>query len=217
MNLSIIRTDRPFFLYGLVTVEYNGRAKSIIGPVNLSVMSKKDGSFVIHAAKNIAAANYQGPKSTLTVDGDTLICVNRKKTESIKVKIHKLKQYNELDDWTMNSISISRTEKELCEKIVSNITKILVNCGFNYADIETHHQFPTKFGPVDVCAIGDCNTYHIIEAKARKITMAAVFQLERYLSCFDSCVGHLIAPSISPKAQLALRTKPNIHYTELTY
>lgn len=213
----MIRVDRPFFLYGLFTVEYNGRAKSIIGPVNLAIHSKKDGSFIIHAAKNIAASNYQGPKSTLTLEGDTLLCVNKKRTESIRVTIHRLKHYIELDDWTMDSIKLSRTEKELCDKIENNISDVLGAHGFVYSEVETHQQFPTKFGPFDVCAIADGKYYHVIEVKARKITMAAVFQLERYMSCFDSSIGHLIAPSISPKAAKHLELKEDIFFTELDY
>lgn len=211
----MIRIDRPFLLYGLLSVQYSGRAESTIGPVNLLLMSKKDGSFVIHAAKNIGPANYQGPKSQLTLNGNTLRCESAK-GETIVVMIHKIKHYQELDDWTLASINLTKTEKELCDKVENNFTEILTNLRYGWSDIETHQQFPTRVGPVDVCAILDGVAYHIAEVKARKITMAAVHQLRRYMECFDNVVGYLAAPAISPKAEEYIKDY-EIHYIQVDY
>ena len=212
----VIRVDRPFVLYGLLSVQYSGRAESTIGPVNLLLMSKKDGSFVIHAAKNIGPANYQGPKSALTMAGNKLRCENPK-GESIVVTIHKIKFYKELEDWTLASIKLHKTEQELCDKIEGSFPSILADLGYSYSEIEMHQQFPTKLGPVDVCAILDGDMYHVTEVKARKITMAAVHQLRRYMECFDTVVGHLAAPTISPKAEEYVKNWDNIHYTPVDY
>lgn len=211
----MIRIDRPFILYGLMSVQYSGRAESTIGPVNLLLMSKKDGSFVIHAAKNIGPSNYQGPKSVLSINGDELRCENPK-GEFIVVTIHEVKFYQELEDWTLASINLTKTEQELCDKIEAAFPAILANLGYSYSKIEIHQQFPTRLGPVDVCAILDGDTYHVTEVKARKITMAAVHQLRRYMECFDKVVGHLAAPTISPKAEEYLKDW-NIYYTPVDY
>lgn len=199
-----------------MSVVYSGRAESTIGPVNLLLMSKKDGSFVIHAAKNIGPANYQGPKSKLILEGDTLRC-DSPKGESIVVTLHKIKFYQELDDWTLASINLTKTEKELCDKVESSLPDTLSDLGYSWSEIETHQQFPTNLGPVDVCAILDGKRYHIIEVKARKITMAAVHQLRRYMECFDDAVGYLAAPEISPKADKYIKDWGNINYISVNY
>lgn len=193
----MIRVDRGFFLYGLVTVEYDGRAQSTVGPSNFVIMHKTDGTLIIHGNYRVTPVNYQRPGSSLTYENGVLLCKSKKEDEQIKITIHKLKQYYEMPDWSTDKIAITRTESELCERIIRNIHKVI-----GHREAEIHRELRTRYGPIDIVAIDSSDHYHIIEVKRRKATVNDVFQVKKYTEALSDKdhTAYLVAPDISPKA-----------------
>ena len=59
----MIDIAKPFFLYALCEVEYNGRAVSNVGPGLRVIIRKADGAVIIHSAVKITPMNYIGSGS----------------------------------------------------------------------------------------------------------------------------------------------------------
>jgi RecB family endonuclease NucS len=196
---GIIRTDRGFVLYAYCTVEYKGRAVSTVGPVNVCILHKPDGTLLIHGSANCGPMNYQRPKSSLTLEGNNLICVSSKRDESIIIDLISIKHYHELSDWSNDKIKLKGTEKQLCESIIANINEYI-----DIIPVEIHRELRTKYGPIDIAIIDEKGAYHLIEVKRAKVTVSTLFQVNKYKSCFDVACGYVAAPEISPKAEVML-------------
>ncbi len=203
----MLNPSMGFILYARVTVEYNGRAKSIIGPSNLCVIHKLDGSLIIHGATSCMPINYQRPKSTLELVGSQLICTSGKKDEQIKITIHHIHHYQELEEWSRDKLTMTGTEKQLCDQICGRIDETL-GVKTTYVDREVK----VEFGSIDILAIDEANVRHVIEVKRARITTNAVFQLKKYCDSMRyKSIGYVAAPDISPKA-LALVSSLGFRY-----
>lgn len=191
----MINVNKGFFLYARVNVEYCGRAKSTIGPVNLTITHKVDGALIIHGANGCLPINYQRPKSILEVFSNNLIC--RSKDETITITVHEIYHYYEMNDWSSDKLRMTGTEKQLCDAISNNIDSIL-----NIKVIKIDREVPVKHGAIDILATS-VGVKHIIEVKRKRATKAAVFQLRKYVEEMGSGVivrGYIAAPDIGGKA-----------------
>lgn len=190
----MIDPDKSFFLYARVTVEYNGRARSVIGPVNLTIMHKVDGALVIHGANGCLPVNYQRPKSVLSILGNILLC--QSKDEQINVIIHEILHYYEIKEWSSDKLKMKGTEKQLCDTICNNIDSILKT-----PIIKINREMPVRHGSIDILATGK-EMKHIIEVKRKRATKSAVFQLRKYMEDFSDtkCIGYVAAPEIGKEA-----------------
>ena len=193
----MIDISRPFSLFCRCEVIYDGRAYSILEEGNYLVISKGDGSIQIHGGTNIQPRNYQGAKSKLELRGHLLISRNKK--ETITIAISKIINITYLGYWSEAEINIKRTEQELVDKLFRNWG--------NYIDGEfetIEKEYPTEYGPVDLVGIETNMTYHVVEAKRRRGTVADCTQLKRYLEALANHTGlvkgYLAAPQIGDNA-----------------
>ncbi len=197
----MIDCTRPFCCYALCEVDYNGRAVSHVGLGNRLIINKSDSSFVIHKATCITPMNYNGPKSSLVVNGDKLISTS-KSGEIITVTIKEILSYTELDCWSNKTIDIKKTESDLCDKIIDNAGQLL---GINVKSIE--REMPTVLGKIDIVCTDMDNIKHCIEVKRKTISVSGVYQLNKYMKYMSkngSCVGYMAAPKISSNAMMEL-------------
>jgi len=195
----MIRTDVGFSLYANMTVIYNGRASSTAGPGNFLLIHKPDGSTFIHASGLSTPLNYQRPGSTILVNDDIITVTSKDASESIKVILHDVKEYNEFLDWSKAKPVMKGTEKQLCDKIIANIDTLL-----GIKIIEVNRELKTPIGDVDIVGIDAYGIWHIIEVKRGRITTNDLYQLWKYythLRITKICNGYMAAPAISVKAQ----------------
>lgn len=197
-----IRTEQAFTLFANCTVSYSGRAESILDPGNYLILHKSDGTLLIHGGTLCTPRNYQGPGSILDIEGDKLI--SKRKGETITIQIHKIIQYNELANWSTKRIQITKTEKDLRDWIVKNLFALT-----NIIMAETHIEFHTPVGPVDILAIDHDQVYHVIEVKRGKANISACSQLDRYTNYFvgikKNVMGYIASPALSKGAQIYLK------------
>jgi len=193
----MIDITKPFMLYALCSVEYDGRAYSTLEKGRYLIIYKKDGSVIIHGSDLCKARNYQQSGSILSIEKDKLISINKK--EKITIDIIEQINYTPLEDWSDSKIEISRTEKELVDKIANN-HKLFINIEF--AVIE--REYRTDSGPVDLVCITPNNEYHIIEVKRNKATINHVTQLRKYVDQMQEndfkSYGYLASPEIGKNA-----------------
>ena len=198
----------PFALYCKCRVEYDGRANSMLEEGNYLILYKSDKSLIIHGGNKITPRNYQASGSKLFISDDTIISTNKK--ETIKIIISEIIYYNKLPNWSDKDVTMTKTEKDLVDKIYNNWSKYVgVRCN------EIYKEYITDHGPVDLAGVLG-HQYHIVEVKRRKCTIKDATQLRKYLECFDNYVGYLAGPDISDKA-LEYLDKHNCKYVKVEF
>lgn len=177
---------------------YSGRANATLGLGNYLIVYKADGTLGVHAGTKLLPRNYQGPGSKLTVEGNVLKSVNRK--EIITITIHKLHWINEMTDWSDKETVVTKTERELVQKIVAHSDQYL---GVPIHAVKT--EYPTNVGPVDIfteVASGSCQ---VVEVKRKRISLNDCMQLRKYVEYFMSKGRYpaaiIAGPSISKNAK----------------
>lgn len=190
--------NKGFFLYARVTVVYDGRAKSVIGPSNLCVLHKLDGSLIVHGAVNCTPINYQRPRAILTVENGQLVCRSKKGDEEIRITIHETFNYYELNEWSSDKLTMTGTERQLCDYFVENASNIL-----KVEVARVDREVRVEYGSIDILVTDTSKVRHIVEVKRAKASVNGVFQLRKYcdlMSQTHTCFGYLAAPAISDKA-----------------
>lgn len=192
-----IRVEQSFVLYAFCSVKYDGRAKSTLIPGNYLITHKNDGTLRIDGGSLCTPLNYQPPGAILHKVKDSLISI--RKNEKITIEIDKIHYYQELRNWSSNKIEIKKTEAQLRDKIVNKIDKIL-----KVKTIEVFKEFKTPVGDIDILAIDEYDTYHIVEVKRGKANLATCSQLERYCFYFVDIMknvkDYIASPDISDNA-----------------
>jgi RecB family endonuclease NucS len=192
-----IRVEQSFVLYARCSVEYDGRAKSTLIPGNYLITHKNDGTLRIDGGALCTPLNYQPPGAILQKHGNTLTSL--RKGEKIAIEIEKIHSYKELKDWSTNKIDIVKTEKLLRDHIFDNIEEIV-----GISPVEIFREFKTPVGDIDILAIDAHDTYHVIEVKRGKASLATCSQLERYCNYFIGIMknvrDYIASPDISANA-----------------
>lgn len=192
----MIDPSTPFILYAECSIIYDGRAYSTLELGNYLLLYKSDGSFLVHGADLCKPRNYQQAGSILNVDGNQIISNNKK--EKIIIDINNIISYTPLHDWSYSKIEITKTEKELVNKLINN--------WHDYFDDDFYiiqQEFKTEHGPIDLVGITEDEKYYVIEVKRKKATISNITQLKRYvdiLSKKNKVFGYLASPEISDNA-----------------
>lgn len=192
----MVDTSCPFCLYANCSIVYDGRAYSTLERGNYLIIYKDDGSLIIHGADLCKPRNYQPSGSVVTIDGNILTSVNKK--EKITITIDQILTYSPLVDWSYSKIAISRTEKELVDKIYNNWSQ--------YFDDEFEwikFEFPTDYGPIDLAGLSKSGVLYAVEVKRKRASISHVTQLKRYVDVLShnyETVGILAAPEIGENA-----------------
>lgn len=196
--MSKIRVEQSFVLYAHCDVAYDGRAKSTLKSGNYLITHKNDGTIRIDGGALCTPLNYQPPGAILTKIGQQLI--SKRKNEQLIINLKEIHYYQELKNWSVNKINITKTESELRDYIYNNIDIIL-----NIQPVELFKEFKTPVGDVDILAIDKHDTYHVIEVKRGKANLATCSQLERYCNYFADIMknvrDYIASPMISDNAR----------------
>ena len=210
-----INIEEPFVLYCNCSVKYEGRAYSTLEYGNYLIIVKDDKSIQIHGNNKIQPRNYQGSKTDISLNDNMLICINKK--EKITIDIREILFIKSVDGWSDYEIKISRTEKELVDKISNNI-KGYIN---EEDECIIEREYKTDNGPIDLFVFS-LNRGHLIEVKRRKATVTDGTQLNKYheaikaeTSLTDLCC-YLAAPAIGKNAQRYLDGK-GYKFIEVTW
>ena len=193
----MIDTSAPFFLFAQAEVFYEGRATSTLEIGNYLIIHKADGALLIEADTKTTPRNYQGPGAVLSRRGHVLVSTRKK--ETITIVIHKLHNIFYPAYWSSAEIIITRTEKDLVNKLIANWSDYISG---DFVLIQT--EFPTLLGPVDIVGVDTEGTHHVVEVKRKNITVPHVGQLSRYISAIydtgETVIGYIAAPNIGKRA-----------------
>ena len=202
-----------FAIFADAAVIYDGRATSTLQRGRYLIISKPDGSIMIHGGALIAPLNYQGAKSRLSYikptseefvkntklfkDKPKRVLISTSKKEKLTIGVYSILEQIALDSWSTHSIELKNSEQELCDKIIANISTYLPN--IQIISIET--EKPTKYGNIDIFVTAN-DGFHIIEVKRKHMGVQACGQVARYALCFAKKKTHqyIAGPSMSSKA-----------------
>jgi len=188
-----IDVSKSFVLYAKSEIKYDGRATSILDIGNYLIIYKDDGSILIHGGNKIQPKNYQGSKSKIHISDNKII--STRKSETITIIIHNIINVFYPEEWSHKGIKITKTEKDLVDKIIKNIDNLLDR---NIDSVET--EYPTDAGPIDIIAWDYYGMAHVIEVKRGKANINACSQVRRYVEYIDNGKTYIASPKISKNA-----------------
>jgi len=211
---------RFFVLYALCRVEYEGRAKSELDWGLRILISKPDGTLLIHERDKHKPRNWQPPGCRLYLlrkgRWPILMSVRRRPYEVVKVILEKVLALLVVNHIAREELALEKTEADLVSRVVEEPE--LVEEGLEVLDVE----HPTPLGTIDLLARDRGGRLVVCEFKRSVAGLDAVSQLRRYVEQMaevhgrDKVRGLLIAPAITSTAMRYL-AKLGLEYKRLTF
>ncbi len=214
-----VEGKKTLILVGNCYAEYYGRATSKIAEGDRIVIIKRDGSFLVHQNKKLAAINYQPPNSRVScelLDGCLLLQArNPKKKEMLKVLFNKLYYAGSFELKDDENITVFATEEDLARDLMQDLSVIEEGL------VPLKNEAMVLKGFIDILAEDKQGRLVVIEVKRRVATLDAVSQLKRYVAEVmkeknKPVRGILCAPSISPNAHAYL-LREGFEYRKIEY
>ncbi len=226
------RITQPFSMYCECEVVYDGRACSTLERGNYLILCKPDLCIAIHGSNFIKPLNYQNPKSSIYIlnagqefddiwtnlfdKKPKLIVKAVNKKESLTIAVYTRINYNSFENWTNAKIKLIKSERDLVNQILSNLSTYFPS--INMASVDT--EIPTPYGNIDILIIDQNNIYHIVEVKRKIMSVAGCGQLARYGVHYKSigiqAIEYLAAPLISKNA-LIYADRNNQQWIQATF
>ncbi|WP_331236212.1 endonuclease NucS [Natronorarus salvus] len=199
-------------LFGRCTVEYDGRASSVLEPGDRHLMCKPDGSALVHTDEGQKPVNWQPPGCTHdpSVEDGTFVLRSTRENpdEELVVRFDRVDHLAAFAVTDESDIALTGTEADLKERILDDPG--LIEVGFRPLATERG----TAAGAVDVYGEDGSGRPVILELKRRRVGPSAVGQLDRYVGALGREMhteaeirGILVAPSVTERARDLLATK----------
>ena len=193
-----------FVLYALCKVEYEGRAKSQLDWGLRVIISKPDGTLLIHERDKHKPRNWQPPGCRLYYSRKerfpVLMSIRKRPREVIKIVMEKVLALLVVNNIASEELMLEKTEADLVSKVLENPD--LLEEGLEVVDVE----HPTSLGTIDLLARDREGRLVVCEFKRSVAGLDAVSQLRRYVEQMaerygpDKVRGFLVAPSITSTA-----------------
>ncbi len=196
---------------GTCSVKYEGRAASKLSNGDRMLIIKKDGTFLVHQSKGMAAINYQGPGAAILTSIDdfgklTVSAIRKKKgeiSEQITVTFQEISFCHSFDLQDDKKIQLFGTEQDLSNLLMNDLH--LIEPGL----VPVQQESPLAKGHIDILARDRHGALVVIEIKRRQAELNAISQLKRYVeevSKRKDCKvrGMICAPDISENAKKML-------------
>lgn len=187
------------------SVNYNGRASSILKDGDYVIIIKSDKSLQVQGAKYNKPLNYINYKE-IKIENNKIIAKSKK--EEITITINK-KYWTQKVILSDNIPDLKNSESDLVEKLINNTNLITTDEILNL-----EREYKTKYGNIDVYIETKSNKY-IIEVKRHRISINSCKQIQKYLECING-IGILCAPKIISSA-LEYCNSNNLKYLKLDF
>jgi RecB family endonuclease NucS len=192
---------------GTCTVEYEGRANSLLSQGERLAIFKPDGSALVHRPKEYSPVNWQPPGSifqTKLGEKELIVRVYRQKDhEVMEVAFTSLKMVSILDLKDSGEFTLYASESDMQQAILAQPS--LLEEGFRPITKEK----TVDPGFIDILGVDKENVLTVVELKRVKATKKAVLQLKKYMDVIDLDSNRkvraiLVAPSLAEGAQEVL-------------
>lgn len=201
--------DALVTVFGRCVVEYDGRARSRLGPGDRIVLCKPDGTVLVHTLEGGRPVNWQpaGAERNVATEAGELVLESVRSTpdERLIVRFERVVQVVAYEGTDETDLAVSGTEADLRRRILESPD--VLEPGFKPLATER----PTPAGLVDVYGEDAAGRSVVVELKRRRAGPDAVSQLRRYVDALerdlhaDATVrGVLVAPSATDRAERLL-------------
>lgn len=213
------KPDKTMLLVmGECTVDYHGRATSLLDWGERLIMIKQDGSVLVHQPVMREPVNWQ-PAGSITefkTKNDQLIlnCRHLRPAEKMKVTFRHLQMVTATSLVDHANLMISGMEIDIVNQIVND--PALIEDGLRIVKREK----PVKTGSIDLYGFDKDHTPVVIEVKRSLATISSVHQLRMYVNDIKKdrkepkVRGILCAPRI-PDMVKKLLTEHNLEWREV--
>jgi hypothetical protein len=166
----------------IIRVEYQGRASSVADKSQRIVMTKPDGTLIIHEDTKHRPLNWQPPGTSFhfsVKDGSTLTleAYRKKDRETVTIWFDEI-FYIAASKITPGEFRFSGSESEMVDLVIRNPG--LIEEGF----VPEKREFKTRSGHVDLMGRDKDGNILLLEFKRRQAQLASASQLDRYVVHF---------------------------------
>ena len=193
------------------TIDYIGRAGSKASKATRLLITKPDGTLMVHEGVKHHCLNWNPPGSSLTAELDNgllvITSVRRRPREIIRIISDRVHVFM-LAEITRGEFILWGDEKDMINYVLKNPD--VIEKGFK--PIATEYR--TSFGIVDLLGRDSLGRLVVLEFKRSKASLSAVSQLKRYADALKAR-GILVAPDITPSAR-ALLEKYGLEFRKLS-
>ena len=193
-------------VFGTCTVEYDGRAASLLGPGARLVVLKPDGSALVHTDEGRTPVNWQPPgceHRAAVRDGRLRIrSVRTSPAETLDVRFSEVEQFAAYGVTGGRDVAVVGSEADLKDRVLAD--PAVVEPGFE--PLATERE--SEAGPIDVFGRDADGHPVVVELKRRRVGPDAVGQLARYVAAVEreesdgtTVRGVLLAPSVTDRAR----------------
>ncbi len=189
-------------VYGLCSVQYEGRGASTSTPGERLVIIKPSQSIIVHGPRNFKPENWQPDGSIIHVEasdrGIVLVAVRKKPREVLRIVFDSIEFITTTPAGSLGTFTMYLSENEIRDVLMMNPD--LIEEGFRPVEKE----LPVESGFVDIFGLDRNGKPTIVEIKRVKAGESAVRQLYTYLLALEKkgvkARGILAAPSFSESA-----------------
>jgi hypothetical protein len=212
--------NRTLLIAGMCTVQYRGRATSILEDGERLLFIKADGNVMVHRPTGLEPINYMSSSSDSAADRKTSGCffhtnltgnqlvitiLNRKLSEHLKISFTNISAVLSLDIVDNGNFYLYASEKDMQRAIL--LKPALIEEGFRVINYEKR----ITPGFIDVYGMDSQGRFVVVEIKRRSADKSAVMQLQKYLDVIrgertDKVRGIIAAPRVSKGIQKLLVT-----------
>ncbi|MGC8542603.1 MAG: endonuclease NucS [Vulcanisaeta sp.] len=202
--INLRKTSHVLLIYGDMVASYEGRAKSQLEELMPRlVISKPDGTFMVHESSKREPRLWNPPPSTLYASINlgvlTLRSVRVSPREVVVVEVPVIRFVGAMRLGVTLNYRVFGTEEDMVNAIVNNPG--IVEDGLQVIAREYH----TIVGDIDILGRDSKGNLVVIECKRSQAGPEAVNQLKRYVEHMSQKEGRpvrgiLVAPSISSAA-----------------
>src|SRR5579875_382810 len=208
-------------IHGNVSVQYSGRASSRANLAPRIVITKPDGTLLVHESTKSMPINWQPPGSRFNVsvqESSLVLEAFRKKDREMIVLLFQRLFYIAASNVTQGNFSFSGSESGMVDVVIRN-PKVIEE-GF----VSARREFRTPYGSIDLIGRDKQGNQLVLEFKRRRAQLSSVSQLDRYVSYIKEnqdrangaartakrgkkVRGGVVAPSITKEALTLLNRK----------
>ncbi len=173
-----ISQKKTIILVGNCTVDYDGRASSILELGERIIIAKSDGSILVHRPRDYPPVNWQPPgsifRTRLKENKLYLRVYRRKENEVLEINFENVRLLAILDLTDNGEFNLFASEKDMQTAIM--IKPDLLEEGFR--PISYEHKIEPGF--LDIFGVDKEGTLVLVEIKRNRASIDAVKQLKRY-------------------------------------
>ncbi|RLF10173.1 MAG: endonuclease NucS [Thermoprotei archaeon] len=216
-----VKEGKVLVLIGRCGVSYYGRASSSLGLGDRIIISKPDGSFMVHRSKGYEPVNWMPPGALLNVveskERLNLVSIRRRPPEELTVsliQVYFLASTNLVDE---EDFILYASEEDMRKAIL--LRPELVESGFKPLSVEKTMTLDGFEGFADLVGEDKDGNLVVVELKRVKIGKDAVLQLKRYVDTLRARTprkvrGIIAGPSIT-KESLTLARQLGFNFTRI--